>query len=348
MTFRRLICGLATALLICVAPVQAAAAGPSSGRALFAAAARLDTELKLLGDGQAPFGTGRRPVLIELSFENSDGYTIDVAGFRQTVALSVHRAKKHSPTSTYLVHGEVTPTSIRASFGERGRIAVRFRPRADRSHPDDACTTPEGGPINRTGVFVGNLSFHGEGGYTSARVHRARGGSLDVTALFACLRAALQGHAGRSPAMFPASDLGLLKRIAGAPQVPSVPTHPASGPKPTVLVADDKRSLSQTFFATLARGSRRPLFMATEEHSEGQIGIVRVALVRGPSAAFAVDDSLSLAGVTPPAPFSGTATFQHGLAGAAGWVGSLAVSFPGAPDVPLVGPSFRAQLSRGF
>jgi hypothetical protein len=194
--------------------------------------------------------------------------------------------------------------------------------------PRPGCPLSGRGVVGRSGVYVGQLSFQGEDGYTSARVHRVKGTSIDLRALGPCTTA-------RS------------RRLLVAPP-PGVSTHPSGGPKPTTLVADAKLPLERTVFTAQALGSSQPRFLAEEESSEGSIGIVRIASARGPRSSFAFDDSLSLGGVTPPPPFSGTATFQHGPGEARSWAGSLAVSFLGAPDVPLAGSPFKAQLARGW
>jgi hypothetical protein len=302
-------------------------------------------------------GVPSEGALVELSFKNRDGYKIRVAGFGQTVALSVIRhLPEGSSGTTYFAHGTVTPTSIRASFADRGRIAVRFRPtgpkirRAGR-HP---CATRDDGVIGRHGVFVGGLRFSGEAGYTSASVHRAPGQSVDYRAFVACLLSGILSKrqaaqpAERLPAGLPGVGLAVPGVLGRMPSALEAPTHPTPGPKPTMLSADDKLPLSRTVFSAEARGSGHPFFLAEQESSDGSLGIVRYVSVTGPRRTFAFDDALSLGGVTPPSPFSGAATFQHGAAGAKSWTGSLAVSFLGASDFPLTGAGFRSSLTRGW
>jgi hypothetical protein len=339
---------LACAALLCASPL-AVAATPSESR-LAAAASRANRGLELLGRVSAPLGLPRNSSIAVLKLENRDGYEIFVVAFGQTVALTVSRAGDPSAVTVYLAHGRVTPVSIRASFAERGRIGLRLRSSAQalRLPRRPGCALPGGIVVGRTGVYVGELSFQGEGGYTSARVHRVKGTSIDLGALSSCLGGL--GRKQRRAALPPARFPGLRTATADgrAPAPPGVPTHPSTGPKPTALVADAKLPLVRTVFAARARGSSRPRFLATEEASEGPLGVVRYAFVPGPRAAFAFDGPLSLAGVTPPPPFSGTATFQHGPRATKSWTGSLAVSFLGAPDVPLTGSSFKAQLTRGW
>jgi hypothetical protein len=355
------------ALLLCAAPASAAEASPSA-RQLYAGVARLNDELALMGQGSSTLGLPGNVSLSELRFQNRDGYTISVVAFGQTVALSVSRARTHSrrdgkthrkirdrvSATTYLAHGKVTPTSIVASFGDRGRIAVRFRPSGHGVHAtrNAGCKRRRGGVIADLGVFTGELRFEGEGGYTSAEVHRMPGRSVDLAALLACLFGLSPGRHAALPS--PSAPLGIhlpglvAAGLDSAPSSPSVPTHPSTGPVSTTLVAGRKLALSRTVFAAQARGNGPTHFLALDQVSEGSLGVVRLAYVRGAPSAFAAEDTLSSATATPPPPFSGTATLEHRPQSTKSWSGSLAVSFLGAPHVPLTGPPFSALLARGF
>jgi hypothetical protein len=113
------------------------------------------------------------------------------------------------------------------------------------------------------------------------------------------------------------------------------------------LIADDKLPLSRTLFWAQLRGARTR-FLALDERSEGRIGVIRMVIANGPQSAFSFDDPLASAAVAPPAPFSGKGAFQHGPGSEKSWTGSLAVSFLGAPGVPLTGLPFRTQLLQGW
>lgn len=363
---RQILVLLALPALLLGALPAAASASPTAPQ-LLSGVNRLDGELSLMGQAASEPGSPGRRVVSELRFENSDGYSIAVIAFGQTVALTVSRAHvlPHRPrddnrkrrdrlaTTTYLAHGKVTPTSIAASFGERGRISVRFKPsgRVVRATRRAGCRRAGGGVIASIGLFVGELRFDGEGGYTSAEVHRASGRTVNLSAVLACL---LGGQVGDRTAI-PASSAPLGLRLPGvvgdrlgAPSTPAVPTHPSTGPKPTTLLANGKVALARTIFAAQVKGKGRPRFLAAEESSEGSIGIVRLAYVRGARSSFSTDASLSSADVSPPPPFAGSGSLRHGPANAKAWTGSLTVSFLGAPHVPLVGSQFNARLARGF
>jgi hypothetical protein len=332
MSAPRAIAGIAALVALLCAPTAAAASGASGGR-----------------------GAGDE-ALVALSFHNSDGYKIDVAGFGQTVALTVSRHGKGGESSaTYLAHGTVTPTSIQASFAERGRIAVRFRPtgRAIRPVGRNRCGARHDGAIGHRGVFVGGLRFRGEDGYTSASVHRVPGSSVDFKSFVACLVSGLSSKRDaaqveeRLPAGLPAFGAAVPGALGRLPRGLEVPTHPSPGPKPTTLAADHKLPLDRTLFEARSRGRDKVEFAAIDERSEGSIAVVRYVDLRAAPATFVADPALSLAGVSPPPPFSGSGTWRRGAAGKS-WTGSLAVSFLGAPDVPLDGPGFASTLTRGW
>ncbi len=365
---RTICCLLALAALLLGAPtVDAAQASPPAPR-LLTGLSRLNDELALMGQGSSAVGLPRNLTLSELRFENRDGYRISVVAFGQTVALSVSRSLVHRrgrgdrhrrvrqrvSVATYFAHGKVTPTSIAASFGDRGRIAVRFRPSGRALHATHkaGCRRPSNGVIADFGVFDGELHFEGEGGYTSVDVHHMPGRSVDFASLLACLLGLSPGGHAALPQSSAPLGIRLPGLVAADPASASgaagVPTHPGIGPKSTTLVADSKQSLARTVFAAQVRGRGRPHFLAVSQVSEGSIGVIRFAYVRGAPSAFSFDGILSSATAAPPPPFDGSADLLRGPRNAKSWSGSLAVSFLGAPHLPLTGPPFGAWLSQGF
>lgn len=348
---------VATIATLCVFASAVAAASPSA--ALLARVSQPGEELGLLGAAQGPFGTRRKETAAELKFTNRDGFRFTVVAFGQTVALSVsngredlrHRLAGRSSTTTYLAHGKVTPSSIQASFGDRGRIALRFRPsgRELRASRHAGCRRPSHNLVARFGVFVGELRFRGEGGYTSAETHRVHGGSVDLAALLACRPSAnLPGLGGLSTTPGPAAQGAEPGRGGSGPSSPAVPTHPSHGPKRTTLLASLKLPLSRAVFEARITDEGSARFLAAEELTEGRVGILRLAGTSSPPATFSFDDTLANAAVAPPMPFSGQGVFQQGIAGGESWTGSLVVSFLGAPRVPLTGSSFTTRLTQSW
>jgi hypothetical protein len=365
---RRAIAAALAALALSAFVAPAAARETPSAWQLYTATAQLNDRLALLGQGASTLGLPRKRVVLELRFENRDGYTIEVVAFGQTVVLGVTRARAHTvrgrhggrrkvrelvSSVAYLAHGKVTPTSIAASFGARGRIAVRFRPsgRALHSTRKAGCKKPSDAIIADLGVFAGELRFQGEGGFTSADIHRVAGRSVDVVALVRCLFGVTPKRRSVLPPPSPPLGIGLPGLVAArgtAPDAPGVPTQPSGGPKTTTLVANSKAPLARIVFAAQARGKGRVRFLAADETSEGSLGILRLVYARGARPGFSANDTLSHATVTPPPPFKGTGVFEHGAGNQKGWSGPLSVSFLGAPRVPLTGPPFGAWLLRDF
>lgn len=274
-------------------------------------------------------GTALAKEDFDLSFRlpASNGYELTVGGYDSTafISASKHDRSKHSfGLSTYIARGKVSPTAIHADFGALGRAAMRFQPsgKVTESRHHRHCIGPDHYTIH-FGVFVGSVRFRGEGGYTSAKVKRVKGKEITPRLLFC-------------PDTF-------FEEIRQEQQTR------AKGKKAklTRLEASLRSGLTATEFGARAMGGKAGFFAETEE-SLGALAVFRVAAVRASPATFAFDSALSLAGVTPPSPFSGSASFQRGPSGAKIWAGSLAVSFPGEPGVPLAGPRFRSQLTRSW
>ncbi len=322
----------ATCLLVAAALLGAprAAAAPLPGLPALPGALTASEAAPLLRAAGAPLSQADfASRALELRFRNRDGYEITVAGFGQTVLLGVSQSGGLSAATTaYLAHGEVGPDSMRARFAGLGRVAVRFRPSGRvRRRRGSGCPRRVAA---RFGVFVGDLSFDGEGGYTSVRRRRAKGAIFVPPVQEAC------GHSGPR------------RRSAGPAAHPPV-VRPRGDEKPTMLLADWTQPLGRTAFGALALGLFRAhidFFIGISEASEGSIAVVREAMALSRASSFAVDDTLSSAAVSPPPPFSGSGSFQHVADGVTSWTGSLTVSFPGAPGVPLTGPQFKAQLER--
>jgi hypothetical protein len=336
-------------------PPAAAADAPSAQR-LLAHVDRLSWELGLPLEEPGSLNLRSIDSLSEIRLVNDDGYSIRIVAFGQTVALSVIRhSRSRTATTTYLAHGRVTPTSIAASFAARGRVKLRFQrstvPPGNTLLSD--CGSHGGRPVLRDGLFVGGVRFRGEGGYTSAEAHRARGISIDLDALTACLRHRFH-DSGRRMERVPHSLLGTMLAPAAsddrqAPEPPGVPTRPSMRPPRTILFAERKLPLSRTVFAALAgtRG-RDARYVAAETTSEGAIGVIRFVTAKAPPSTFAFDDTLSSARVVPPLPFAGKGIFDHGPGSEKSWTGSLSVSFLGAPHVPLTGTPFGTVLGQEF
>jgi hypothetical protein len=313
-----------------------------------------------------PAAAAAAPPQPQFSLDTGDGYRIHVSGSGSTVTLSVFRpnalsvdglaailgvpVKGHGipasfgvAFSTYIARGEASARSIRADFPGFGRVAMRFHPSGRVTHlgpRGGGCGLPRA--ASRAGVFRGEVDFEGEGGYTSAHVHSARG-DVVVPLPSRCTRAARSPR--RAAAWMPPPAAGML-RAAGLPSR-TIPPAP-SGPKTTFIEALRKSPLGLTVFDAIGDGNRPARYIAAVEQSEGQVAVYRLALGLAPSQTFASDSALSSASVSPPAPFGGEGAYRQAGGGDRSWTGSLAVSFPGAENLPLTGPQFTVQLARSW
>lgn len=268
-----------------------------------------------------------QPPAMHLSFRATDGYEIAVTGFGQTVALSVARPRpsQHSgATTTYIARGKLGAGSIEAGFGALGHVSMRFQPSGKVAYGkrQRECTGPDR-TTTRFGRFVGSLRFRGEDGYVSTRVHRVKG-------------------TVRSPASLQCSGSGA--DTEGASQVGEAAGHG----KLTTLSAGFRLGLRALRFEASSDRAGHARYVAISEQSRGRVATYRVAYARASPLTFATDSPLSFASVSPPPPFSGTGALRRAPNGARSWAGSLAVSFLGEPDVPLIGSQFETRLSRGL
>lgn len=265
---------------------------------------------------------------LEFGVKGSHGYSIVVAAEKATAYLAVSQVLgPHARVSTvYIARAEVGARRIHATFGGLGTLSVRFRPsgRVRRSRAKKGCRGPDHF-VSRFGTFVGGLDFEGEGGYTAAHRRRMKGKIVSPLFLecngFLIAAPQTRHHGAR------------ISRREG---------------KTTKLRAGWRLGLHAVSFAATVDPARGARFFASAEQSEGSLAIYRSAFALASPLTFACDDALTLAGVSPPAPFSGSGTFQRSSTGVKEWTGPLSVSFPGAPKVGLTGPQFKTQLIRSW
>ena len=248
---RRIACGLlALAALSCAAAPAAAAQPPPSAAQLYAGVARLSERLALMGQGSSSLGLPRGRALSELRFENRDGYTISVTRLRadgragrqpravppQGRGERRHRVRERVQETTYLAHGRVTPRSIEASFGDRGRIAVRFQLRAAGRSTPAARPAASGRTARRSPTWAPSTASCASAarGASPRSTPTASPGARSTWERFSPACSASRRRATRA---LPRADAplgirlpGLVARAAAAPSVPAVPTHPSSGP----------------------------------------------------------------------------------------------------------------------
>lgn len=249
----------------------------------------------------------------------ADGYRVGVSTFGSAVYLEVWRGHRGKRIATsYLARGVARPERLQATFGNFGKVKMRFRPSRHRTWAGRRRSCRGANRfIKKHGVFRGSLRFRGEGGYVTVRIHRARG---------AVVIPAPKCRKRRGGPGFD-FDLNFFQ-----PKV--------------ALLSVMRMGIDATAFLAL-EGRRNTQFVATTEESRGRLAIVRIAVLRKHSPV-RTNEALTTAKLTPPAPFHGTARYRAYPDGATSWSGDLSVNFPGAPRFPLTGPSWETFLEVPF
>lgn len=250
----------------------------------------------------------------------ADGYRVGVSTFGSAVYLEVWRGERGDRVATsYLARGVARPERLQATFGNFGKVKMRFRPSRHRTWVGKKRTCRGANRfIKRHGVFRGNLRFRGEDGYVSVRIHRAKGAV--VVPAPKCLHQRSRG---------------------GGFNFNFNPFEPRAG-----LLSISREGIDSTSILAL-EGRRNTLFVAGTEDSRPHVAIFRTAVLRKHSP-IRIDDALTKARLTPPVPFHGTGRYRAYSDGTNSWTGDLTVNFPGAPRFPLTGPTWETFLEVPF
>jgi len=243
----------------------------------------------------------------------SHGYTLGVTAGpdpfhpgkgRVTIAL-----RRGGSSAEYSAPANLTPTSIDADLGSLGRISVNFVPSGVAAR-HSVCGKPR---TFESGAYEGEIAFHGEGGYADAAATKVDGLVGPWTNFF-CIGSGPAETSG--PGIF-----GARLRVR------------TPGQGNGFFLQVDKNH----------RGARVPFYVVTGDQ-RGAISAVRTVEGMAAPGAFTFDSRLQTASLALPAPFSGRAEFNRDAARSGQWSGSLSIDFPGLADMPLTGPSTRAEL----
>jgi hypothetical protein len=320
------------------------------GRPAFALAIALVATLA----ASSPSADAKGKERLEFQLRTSNGYQVRLQASDSTAVVVVSRDMRKGDLgfaeSAYVVRARTGANGLRATFGDRGQMRMRFRPsgRARYGPSRRPCRRADR-RVTRFGTFVGTFRFTGENGYTKIRIRRVRGRVVSPASP-RCRRSFGRNPRGtatiwKALAAPPVAVRKSLDRRAAA-EASALLGGPSR--RVTFLGASWRQGLTAQSFGAIEIGPLGTLCLAAALHTEGRLGVFRIALAAGSPASLSVDDSLSLARVRPPLPFSGSATFEHFDDGTTSWTGTLAVSFPGAPRLPLTGPPFKAKLRRAL
>lgn len=247
--------------------------------------------------------------------EASNSYSIAVRGYQFPGKPSLLEmvVRKRGALARYFAPATVTDTSIRADLGGLGEIDVAFRPSGEVQRARGNCDRTS--TAFDAGFYEGTIEFNGEEGYTQVSTTRVEG-DLQFFLEFFCPELV-----GRVRARgVPGAELRAWRRELAGPSFAASKNHPAG----------------------------RTTFSASVFDQRGEVEIQRFVGVKAESRAFHYASKLQSASVTPPAPFSGSATFRRGVKSARRWTGSLEVDFPGRSNVRLAGGPRRVELFHGY
>jgi hypothetical protein len=249
----------------------------------------------------------------QLSVKGTRGFQITIDRTAGRVELT---ASKGGTSAIYIVHAAKSKTDgIEATFPGRGKVSVGFHPRGPARRSPGEC----GGraSVRQTGIFVGVVKFEGEQGYTRVAVGHARG------YVYHHFKQSCKGQKGKGLS----TTTIYLTELAKSEGLTTVFTaiKPAAG---------SPFAGSSSFFVS---------------RFEKRHGMTSVKL----AFAKAAEDTFAVAGaptqpesatVTPPSPFSGTASFHASAGALAKWEGTLAVDLLGIGTIQLTGSQFEPEL----
>lgn len=284
---------------------------------------RPGTTIALLGAALVlVFGTvsaSATPVTVSFfEVKGSNGYRVEVASSKlgaKPVETSVS-VSRQGLSANYVTAGK-PGRGFQADFGDLGHLRLAFHRRKRAvERPEKGCTI-----VSETGSFRGSFSFTGEGDYTSVDRSSVNGIVLDL----------------------PNGFCGLPDE---RPELPSLPGLRTSSLGAKARVPHGTVNFAASVTEGPAAANDRPHFTASLHERLETLTITRSALTSGIPESLSLGDGTrsSTATVSPPAPFTGSATYSRPNGAAARWAGTLSVSLLGREPVALAGEGFAARI----
>jgi hypothetical protein len=221
--------------------------------------------------------------------------------------------------ANYIAPARLDGEGIKADLGPFGKINMRWHPNGRVGVVPIRCKRYHSHIYVAEGTYRGSVHIVGESSFTTATAHRVRGKTGRYNA----------GGCGYTTSEgFPGPGI-LLEASIFESRLPK----------------DSYRYLS----VVQNRPGEQVSYLAEMGEKRGRLAIGLRAYAFGRPKTLEVDNPLDTGTISPPAPFSGTGTFQRIARHRPGrWRGDLTVDFPGRPDVPLAGKNFGAFLLHGF
>ncbi|HET7507537.1 MAG TPA: hypothetical protein VFJ53_04205 [Solirubrobacterales bacterium] len=245
----------------------------------------------------------------EAHLAGTHGYRLTIEATNESVAVTA--AKGTARVLYYSLAGKLKGDRLDTRLPGVGRIHLRFHEHS-RSPRRSAgkCRT-----LTRKGVFVGWVKIRGERDYTSAESRHLRGDIVRGPRPHCDRRGTARASSDSSKLVSASTTRGKGRLSFMALGVPS------TKPQPVVI-----------FVASLVR-FRRQMLITTSQSAVG-----------GGPAGLDIAMPPRSASVDPPAPFTGSATFEQEAADQFSWSGDLSVEMPGIGEVSLAGTKFTTAL----
>lgn len=253
--------------------------------------------------------------LASFRLDGSNGYSIEINAYsipqeeEERIFISV--ARKGS-SAFYSAPVRMTATTITADLGSLGTVDLHLNPSGRKRTIPIKCGKGDTFTYE-PGTYEGILEFKGEEGYTTVSESRLP------------LRPQLTSFCGGG------SGYG----EARGPGLPGARLHGISFAHGRIL----------TFQVNKNGPQARAVFTASLGERRDGIKIRREVQGVAPSSAFHYAEDLHTATLSPPAPFSGSASASRSQNAVLPlWRGNLALDFPGRAHTALAGPSVHVSL----
>jgi hypothetical protein len=282
-------------------------------------------------------------VVALLSGKATNGFRFDLFAFDHRVSLSFTKSTSE-PGSIDVDYsrsgrgglGGIADGRLDIKVGNQGHFRGHFVTKSTKvQKPQLNC---KGDPTTvEKGYFAGSFVFHGERGYTTVQAARANG---SIT------------HLGAAICRLPSDGTSY------GPETQEISGGPKGVDELSLLAGDRKADLTFQAHRELGSGPESiglSIFQAgADGGTVGAFHVYRNVFIfdieNDGDSNFLIpkaQEPLAESVIEPPAPFSGSATFQLDGPKKATWTGDLAVELPGAGKLPLTGEDLYAGACHG-
>ncbi|HEX7278049.1 MAG TPA: hypothetical protein VF255_00370 [Solirubrobacterales bacterium] len=248
--------------------------------------------------------------------QGSNGYSIGISAYsvplEEEEGISIAAFRKGS-VALYTASVRMTPTTIYADLGALGKVDLRLDPSGRQKTIPIKCSGGDTFTFE-PGFYEGVIEFNGEEGYTKVRETRVP--------LRPLLSSYCGGGSGSGESIGDSEPGARLRGVSYA-----------QGRVLSFQVNKNRPAGAPTVFEASLRERRDGIRIYREV--QGAVG----------SSAFRFPRDLKTATLSPPAPFSGSASLRRTRGSVKPrWTGNLALDFPGRSSVALAGPSVYVGL----